>query len=139
MLAFLSPLVLFAAPTLAATSTPCRGADPAILGAAVVSSSTNGNLKHYVIRVTVANLGNTKQASNLLQSVDVYQNDQKADRRGLPPLAPRQRASVTYAFDRSADADEGTTHLIFALSFHGTAVPGNADCRLDNDRYTLTV
>jgi len=34
----------------------------------------NGSLSHYTLVGTVTNLGNQRQASNVLQFVDIYQN-----------------------------------------------------------------
>ena len=83
----LLPLTLaLAAPLVAAA--PCNGANPAIVGAELQSRTTNGNLNHYVVAVHVKNLGTQGQPSNLLQSVEVLQDGDHVDQKGLPPLRP---------------------------------------------------
>ncbi len=139
MLALLLAPFLFSAPLVAASAPTCAGADPAIIGAAVKSTTQNGSLNHYVIAITVRNLGSMKQASNLLQSVDVFQNGNKVDQKGLQPFKPGTSQTVTYAFDRSTEADAKTTHFRFQLDFHMIAVPGNADCNTGNDTFRLDV
>ena len=113
-------------------------ANPSILSAGVQSVTTNGALKHYTIAVTVQNRGNLRQPSNLLQSVVVLQDGQKASQIGLQPLRPKQSQKVTYSFDRAADAGDGTTDLTFTLDFNGRS--GNdVDCHAGNETFDITV
>jgi len=105
----------------------CTGADPAIVQAAVRSVTPNGDLNRYVVAITVTNQGNAGQPGNTLQSVAVYQDGEKVDQKGLPPLRPGQSATVRYAFDRSHLARERTTDLRFQLVFKN-AVPGAVSC-----------
>src|SRR5205807_10524639 len=96
---------------LAAVLTGGSCANPSIVSAGIESVTTKGGLKHYTIAITVQNIGNARQPSNLLQSVDVLQDGQKPDRIGLQPLRPAQLQKVTCGFDRSDDAGDGTTEL----------------------------
>lgn len=139
MPAFLFASFLLVSPLVAMNAPPCSGADPAIISATVQSTTSNGSLNHYVIAITVQNVGAMKQASNLLQSVDVYQDGVKVDQKGLQPLAPAKTQTVTYAFDRAVDAANHSTHLRFVLNFHAVAVPGNADCNTGNNQIRLDV
>ena len=116
----------------------CTGADPALTHAALQTVTRAGALKHYVVEVTVKNVGNRAQPSNLLQSVEVLQNGDHVDQKGLPPLRPGQSATVTYAFDRAASAGARTTRLTFVLS-QTVAIPGPQDCSTANDRIRLSV
>lgn len=133
MLALLLAPLLFGAPVIAAGGS-CHGADPGITGATVRSMSTNGNLNHYVIAVTVQNMGSGKQPSNLLQSVNVYQNGDKVDQKGLQPLNPGKSQTVTYAFDRASEARPKTTHFRFMLT-----TPSSSNCNTSNDSFRLDV
>lgn len=113
-------------------------ANPSILSASVQSVSANGGLHHYTIAVTVQNRGSVRQPSDLLQSMDVFQNGLRVDRIGLQPLRPAQTQKVTYGFDRSADAGDGTTNLLFNLDYNGRS--GNdVDCRAGNESFSLAV
>ncbi len=131
-------LSLFASPVIAASGSTCTGSDPAIVKTALQSSTQNGALAHFVVAITVSNSSDVKQASNVLQSVAVYQDGNKVDNKGVKPLAAHQSTTVTYTFDRSAQAAPGTTHLRFKLSLEG-ATPATADCNTDNDEARLNV
>ena len=126
------PLILAAALTGAAC------ANPSILSAQIQPVTTNGSLHHYTIAITVQNRGSVRQPSNLLQSVDVFQDGLRVDRIGLQPLRPQQMQKVTYGFDRAADAGDGTTNLIFNLDFNGRSGK-NVDCRAGDESFTLAV
>jgi hypothetical protein len=102
-------------------------ANPSIVSARIQSVTTMGALQHYTISITVENVGNLRQPSNLLQSLDVFQNGDKVGKIGLQPLRPKQKQKVTYSFDRSVDAGTGTTHLAFKLNFNGRS-GNNVDC-----------
>lgn len=123
---------------LAAALTPSLCANPSILSAGVQSIATNGALKHITIRITVANQGGVRQPSNLLQSLDVLQDGEKVGKIGLQPLRPKQSQKVTYSFDRSAEADAGTTDLTFTLDFNGGS-GNNVDCRAGKETVTISV
>jgi hypothetical protein len=137
MLAFLLLPTLLAGPLVAAA--PCSGPDPAITGATLQSRSKNGGLDHFIVAIQVKNVGSKGQPSNLLQSVEVYQNGDHVDQKGLPPLRAGQSATVTYAFDRSAGAANHTTQLTFSLLQRTYAIPGPQDCSASNDRFRLSV
>lgn len=139
MLALILSLMLAGMPLIPTNAPSCNGADPAIMSAVLNSTTTTGHLNHYTIGITVQNMGTMKQASNLLQSVAVYQDGTKVDQKGLQPLARGGSEMVTYSFDRARSAAPRTTQLRFQLVFHGTAAPGNADCNLNNDAYRLRV
>ena len=113
-------------------------ANPSILSAVAKTVTPSGALTQYSIIVTVQNLGDMRQPSNLLQSVDVFQDGDKVDRIGLQPLRPKQSQRVTYRFVRAADAGAGTTELTFRLDFNGRS--GNdVDCRAGMETYTILV
>src|ERR1700722_12115703 len=95
--------------TAPSTTASCSGADPAIVGAKATSTTPKGDMSEISVTVTVVNNGSTGQQSNTLQSVDVYQNNTKVDRKGLPPLKAGQPYTFTYVFDRATDAGNGTT------------------------------
>ncbi len=123
---------------LAAALNGASCATPTIVSATVQSATANGALKHYTIAITVANQGGVKQPSDLLESVDVFQAGQRVDRIGLQPLGPKQSQTVTYSFDRSAEAGDGTTDVIFTLDFNGRT--GNdVDCRGGREALRISV
>jgi len=140
MFAFLlAPFLLALAPLTSGTDGGCRGADPAILHAGVRSMTANGDLNHYTIDITVRNVGQAGQPSNLLQSIEVSQDATPVDRIGLQPLKPGATQTVSYAFDRSKDAGTNTTRLTFRLVQKGMTVPGPLDCNVANDIFRLTL
>jgi hypothetical protein len=123
----------------AGAASACSGADPAITAAVAKGATAQGGLSNVSVKVTVKNLGGTKQRSNTLQSVDVFQDQTKVDRKGIPPLAPGQAYSFTYTFARSADARAGTTDLRFKLVFTQPVPPGTEDCNASNDEARVHV
>ena len=123
---------------LAAAITSGACANPSIVAADVQSVTTNDTLRHYVIAITVQNKGNVRQPSNLLQSVDVFQNGERVDRIGLQPLRPNQSQRVTYGFDRSTDAGDNSTHFEFTLDLNGRS-GHNVDCHEGNENYKMRV
>jgi hypothetical protein len=120
----------------ALTAAPC--ANPSIVSAVAQPVTANGALNHYTIAITVQNLGNVRQPSNLLQSIDVLQDDQPVDRIGLQPLRPNQSQKVTYGFDRAADAGDGTTNLVFTLDLNGRTGT-DIDCHAGVETFKLRV
>jgi hypothetical protein len=123
---------------LAATLSGASCANPSIVTAGVASVSTVGKLNHYTIAITIENLGAVRQPGNLLESLDVFQNDQKVGQIGLQPLRPKQSQKVTYSFDRSADAGGGTTKLSFALDLNGRSGK-NIDCHAGVETFAMQV
>lgn len=116
----------------------CAGADPAIVSASVQSTNSDGRVSRYSLAVRVVNLGRAKQPSNLLQSIDVYENGIKLDTKGLPPLRPGQGYTFRYVYQRSTDAGAGTTELHLQLSVRQPSPPGKQDCNAANDAFTVT-
>lgn len=113
-------------------------ANPSIMSAGVQSVTTDGQLKHYTIAITVENLGSVRQPSNLLQSVVVFQDGQKVGQIGLQPLRPKQSQKVTYSFDRGVDAGDGSTDLTFRLDFNGRS-GNNVSCHKGNETFAISV
>ncbi len=125
-------------PAPGAAATPCAGADPAIVSARVQSPNSDGRVNRYTLAIRVVNLGRANQPSNVLQSVEIYQNDIKRDTKGLPPLRPGQAYTFTYVFQRSVDAGQGTSTLALKLVMRQPSPPGKQDCNADNDSYSVT-
>ena len=126
-------LVLACTPAALAAS-PCTGADPALTSAAVKNVTTDGGINHYTISGVVTNVGTAKQASNVLQFVDIYRDREKMDNIGIPPLKPGQSYTYSWTFDRSTGAGQGTTRLHLRLRM--TNPPGGSpsqNCNADND------
>ena len=116
----------------------CKGTDPAIVSAAVKGITSDGRINRYALSIRVVNFGSMKQPSNLLQSVEIYQNGIKLDTKGLPPLKPGQAYAFPYVFQRSVDAGDGTSTLMLKLVMRQPSPPGNMDCNAANDTYTVT-
>ena len=119
-------------------SAACAGADPAITAAfvkSVTSQGGAGSVNRYNISGTVSNVGSEGQASNVLQFVDIYENGDKLDSRGVPPLKPGQSYAFSYAVMRSADAGKGTGILTFRLDMRQPS--SREDCNLSNDSFML--
>jgi hypothetical protein len=92
-------------------------------------------VNRYNIVGTVVNAGSEGHASNVLQFVDIYENGDKLDSRGIPPLKPGQSYTFSYAVMRSADAGKGTGILSFRLDMR--QLSSREDCNLSNDSFTL--
>lgn len=133
-------LATLALVALAQTAAPaaCTGADPAIVSASAKSMTSDGQVNRYAVNVRVQNLGRRNQPSNLLQSVEIWQNDIKLDRKGLPPLKAGQSYSFTYIYQRSTDAGTGTSELTLRLKVSKPSPAGNMDCNPNNDSTTVT-
>ena len=93
----------------------CSASGPTVTGASVRSVARNGDLNRYVVAIVVTNVGSQSQSGNTLQSVDVMQNDVKVDQKGVIPLHAGQTTTVTYQFERSAEAAPGSTNLVFRI------------------------
>lgn len=125
---------------LLAQNAACSGADPAIISVRVASDSLQGGNTIYHLTGIVQNVGKAKQASNVLQFVNVdIGGTGKVDTRGIPPLAPGQRYTFGYDFKRSSDAGTGSSRLHFKLDFRQPSPPGSQDCNTGNDEFTLRV
>ena len=133
MIPFLAGALLVAANTAVATGS-CTGADPALVAANVKTVTNTGGVNHYAVAVSVMNRGMANQPSNVLQSVDIFQNGNKVDTKGIPPLKSGQIYKFEFTFMRSADAAEGTTHLKFAIAMHQpSGAPNDQDCATADD------
>ena len=84
---------------------------PSVRSARVNNIAHDGNLNHYLVEMVVSNVTNSAQASNTLQFVDIYNDRQKLDAIGVPPLRPGASYTAYYTFTRSSDAGDGTTDL----------------------------
>jgi hypothetical protein len=131
MLRTILATLLLLAPAAVASAATCPGTDPQITSVAVVTSVRSGALVHYHLSGKVVNLGAASQASNVLQSVDIFDADDKLDTKSIPPLAAGQSFTFTYVFTRSGDAGAGTTTLGFQLD----PISG---CSTGSDRFPLT-
>lgn len=132
MLIFAAIVAAQSAPLAAQT---CAGPDPSILSAKVTSVTNEGGLDRYAIVGTVTNAGTQDQASNVLQSVDIYMDGQKLDAKSIPPLKAGQSDTFTYDAERAAKAGKGTTTLVFRFDGHHTTA---ADCSAKDKTYSLT-
>ena len=126
-------LVLLA--TLGATP-PCNGTGLSITSVAVKNVSSSGNLNTYHISGTVTNTGSQAEPNSALQSVDIFMAQEKLDAKSIPPLAAGQSYTFDYAYQRSNDAGNGTTHLRFSIDLHQAGA--DAGCRLARGTYELT-
>ena len=93
----------FSAATSPALPATCP-ADVAIDSASLKSVVPNGAIDTVNVSVTVRNRGSAKQPGNTLQSVVIYQSQTKTGTKGIPPLAPGQKYTFVYSFQRSAEA-----------------------------------
>lgn len=93
----------------------CAGANPAVTAVIVKSVTTAGQENNYHLSATVTNIGSAAQPSNTLQFVDIYQDGQKLDAKGIPPLTAGQSYTFSYMWPRAADAGTGTTTINFRL------------------------
>ena len=133
----LAALVFAPTPVIAAT---CSGADPAITHVSASQPTTDAaGVNHYTLSITVTNLGDRKQTSNLLQSVQIWEDRQKVDQKGIPPLAPDQSYRFSYNTPRNSDAAMGSTRFDFRLVVSNPLPVGWQDCNGGNDRATLTI
>lgn len=128
-------LTVLSLPLLAMSSKAC--AAPTISTAVANQLGSNGNLNTYDVAITVKNTGGAEPAS-LLQSVQVFQNGDKVDQKGTPPLAAGASKTVHYRLQRSSDARAGTTHLRFSVVVHDphTAI---SECSGTNTTYRIDV
>lgn len=106
--------------------------------AAETGMTADDGINHYTIRISVTNAGDMRQASNVLQFVDIIQEGIKRDTRTIPPLRPGQTFTTTYIYNRSSDAGAGTTTLTLRLNMRQPASPGAANCATGNDSTTVT-
>jgi hypothetical protein len=124
-------LFFFSFSAAAASAATCAASDPQIVSVAVKSVETVGSVDRYHLSGTVTNKGATTQASNLLQSVDIFDAEDKMDTKSIPPLKPGESFTFTYVSTRSSQAGKDTTVLGFQLD-------PISPCSVGTDRYTLT-
>jgi hypothetical protein len=96
----------------------CSGSPVAIDSVVSSDVQNDGDMERYALRGTVTNHGTRKQASNVLQSIEVFQDSQKINEIGIPPLGAGRPYSFRQRVVRSALAGDGTTHLSFRLEMH---------------------
>jgi hypothetical protein len=123
--------LLLLLPAVSAPAATCHGSDPQITSVVVKSVETAGSANRYRLNGTVVNMGATAQPSNLLQSVDIFNAEDKLDTKSIPPLKPGESFTFTYVSVRSSQAGKGTTQLGFQLD-------PISPCSVGNDRYLLT-
>ena len=132
-----SPLIaaLFVTLTAAlpANAAGCRGADPALSPVTVTGVTTDAGNNVYHVSGTVTNTGSMKQASNVLQFVDIYRDREKMDNIGIPPLRPGQSYTYHWSFKRSQDAGEDTTRLHFRLRMVQPSGSSRQNCNTADD------
>ncbi|HEY1883370.1 MAG TPA: hypothetical protein VGG51_10070 [Candidatus Cybelea sp.] len=116
----------------AARAATCAGPDPAITSVSVKSVVTSNALNHYTIAGTVTNVGAQRQASNVIQTIQIFDGAQQVDAKGIPPLPVGQSYQFTYVWPRATDAGNGTTVFNFKLKTPDVA------CGTANDSYRLT-
>jgi hypothetical protein len=117
----------------------CVGADPAIVSATSRLVSSDGGANRYRLTVTVVNVGNRRQASNVLQFVDIFEHKIKLDSKGVPPLRPGQRYAFTYDYVRASDAGDGTASFRFQLNMRQPPGISAQNCSAANDTYRLVL
>jgi hypothetical protein len=127
----------FLATTVPASAAPCTGVDLAVNPVAVKSVTTAQGLNKYHIVGTVTNVGSLSQGANALQSVDIYQGNDKLDSRSIPPLNAGQMYLFSYVYSRSADAGNGTSRLRFQLNIRHPSQADTQMCNMANDSFTL--
>lgn len=131
-------LLTLTSTSVAVAAGTCAAADPSVVSVAVADVTSNGNLNNYHIKGTVTNVGASGQASNVLQSVDIYQATEKLDAKSVPPLPAGQSATFEYIYQRSKDAGQGTTRLRFVLDVHNPSPAGAQNCSTNNDQNEVT-
>lgn len=117
----------------------CPGAD--LTTSVSVSGVTpeDGTNVYHLVGVE-RNVGKKKQASNVLQFVEIYLDDTgRIDTRGIPPLKPGQTYTWTYDFKRSADAGEGSSRLMFRIDMRQPSEPSRQDCNPADGIFSLRV
>ena len=83
-----------------AFASPCNGVDLAVGSVSVKNVTTSGSLNRYEIAGTVTNIGSLSQGADALQSVDIYQENQKLDSKSIP-LKAAQPYLFSYVSMRS--------------------------------------
>jgi hypothetical protein len=128
----------FLAMTAPAFASNCGGVDLSVGSVSVKNVTTSGNMNRYEITGTVTNVGSSSQAANALQSVDIYQGNDKLDSKSVPPLQAGKSAMFSYVSTRATEAGNGTTQLRFQLNVRQPSMADSQTCNMVNDSFTLT-
>jgi hypothetical protein len=131
-------LIAFAQVSAPLARASCAGADPSIASVAVSGVTSDGRINRYLLKGRVVNVGQRKQASNVLQFVDVFENGIKIDAKSILPLKPGASFTFSYVYQRSVYAGTGTADLVFQLHVHQPSPAGSQNCDSTNDGFTLT-
>jgi hypothetical protein len=130
---FLALTAALAGPTQVAMAPMCAGPDAAIVAVNPFPPTRDGfAVLHFRVAVTVKNIGSRRQAFNTLDSVVMFQQDEKTDVKGLQPLRVGQSQTVIFNFKRAAGTQRGSTNL----RFH---VTGSPDCNPANDTASINI
>jgi hypothetical protein len=108
-------MILALAAVLADANLACARSAPTISGVTSRIDEASGGLNTYGLHVSIVNRGSQRQASNVLQSVSIFQDGSKVDQKGIPPLAGGGSYAFDYTFSRADGARPGTTSFAFAL------------------------
>lgn len=138
MFRILIAAIAFLAATVPASAAPCAGVDLAVGSVSVKSLGDSGKLNRYTITGTVTNVGSASQASDAVQSVDIYQGSEKVGNKTIPRLRAGQSSAFSYNFERPATAKSGTTQLRFQLNIWHPSPADSQSCNMENDSFTLT-
>jgi len=109
-------MILALAVVLADANIACARTAPAISGVTSRIDASSGGLNTYGLHISVVNHGSQRQASNVLQSVSIFQDGTKVGQKGIPPLAAGGSYAFDYTFSRATGARPGTTTFAFALA-----------------------
>ncbi len=115
-----------------AIAASCGG--PTFTAVTVQSTSSTRYLNDYHVTATVTNRGDTGQAGNVLQFIDVNQYGDRLDDRGVPQLASGQSYTITYVWKRAVDAGKWTTPLDFSVR---PVAPSPGDCVASSSSITF--
>ena len=131
-------ILAFALQTAAGGATvACSGPHPAITSVNVKGVTESAGLNNFEIAATVTNDGTAPMAKDTLLFVDMYTSTgEKLDAKGIQPMGPGGSQTVTYVFQRSRDAGNGTTKLRFALDQRQPAA--TQGCATASDSFPLT-
>ncbi len=123
----------------AGASAACLGGYPVIAHVTVENHMTSNQVTRYHLVGTVTNEGTQAQPANTLQFVDISQNGDKLDSRGIPPLSLGASYHFTYDFMRAEDAGADTTKLTFRMETQsGNNMRSENTCNPANGVYSIT-
>lgn len=121
-----------------AFAAPYKGVDLAVSSVSVKNATTSGNMNRYEITATVTNVGASSQGANALQSVDIYQGNDKLESKSVPPLQAGKSYTFSYVSTRATDAEKGTTQLRFQLNVTQPSLADSQSSNMVNDSFTVT-